>query len=132
MKSGKQRRGELNAKREAKRAAAARKPDPPPDAVLVNLGAMAPDGSYDSPAFVKRGYYVDQPFKCKDCGKQEVWKARQQKWWYEVAKGGRWTAARRCRPCRQKERARREEARKVHLDGLARKNAAHDKPSAQT
>ncbi|TWT77862.1 hypothetical protein Pla123a_16600 [Posidoniimonas polymericola] len=91
--------------------------------LAVDRGRLAPDNSYGVPNFVARGYYLNLPFACKDCGKQEVWNARQQKWWYEVAKGGVWTTAVRCRPCRRQERERREEARRVHLDGLAHKRA---------
>ncbi len=87
----------------------------------VDTTALAPDGSYSVPDFVTRGYYVERPFTCQDCGKAEVWTATQQRWWYEVAKGGVWTTARRCRPCRRQERERRDEARRVHLEGLARK-----------
>ncbi|HEY9601041.1 MAG TPA: zinc-ribbon domain containing protein [Allocoleopsis sp.] len=78
------------------------------------------------PDFVERGYYIDIPFTCKDCGKREVWSASQQKWWYEVAKGGVWTTARRCHPCRQRERERREIARQTHLEGLAHKQAMRE------
>ena len=32
-------------------------------------------------------YYIDQPFTCRVCGKREIWRARDQKWYYEEAKG---------------------------------------------
>ena len=32
-------------------------------------------------------YYVDRPFICRRCGKREIWRARDQKWYYEEAKG---------------------------------------------
>jgi hypothetical protein len=73
------------------------------------------------PEFVTRGYYVDQPFRCKSCGTAQVWTGTQQKWWYESAKGDVWTVAVLCRPCRRRERERKEGARKVHLEGLAKK-----------
>jgi hypothetical protein len=38
-----------------------------------------------------------------------------------VAKGGLWTTARSCRPCRRRERERRGEARRTHLEGVAKK-----------
>ncbi|MEO0796604.1 MAG: zinc-ribbon domain containing protein [Verrucomicrobiota bacterium] len=47
-------------------------------------------------------YYVDYPFTCVDCGKEEVWKAEQQKWYYEEAKGHIDAFAKRCRPCRKR------------------------------
>ncbi|WLD14561.1 zinc-ribbon domain containing protein [Planctellipticum variicoloris] len=63
----------------------------------------------DETHVVERGYYLDQPFTCVDCGKDEVWTATQQKWWYEVAKGDVFTTARRCRICRRRDRERRTE-----------------------
>jgi hypothetical protein len=124
-KSSKQRRAELMAKRKLRRD----KQDADKRATflarhartLVDASKLAPDGSYSAPDFVIRGYYVDQPFTCQQCGKQEVWTATQQKWWYEVAKGGRWTVARLCRPCRRRERERRAESRRTHLEGLSRR-----------
>lgn len=128
MKSGKQRRAELDANRKAKQEKAAAIKRAAARAALerevcVNAAALAPTGSYGWPEFVDRGYYVDEPFTCVDCGKFEVWKASQQKWWYEVAKGDMFTKASRCRACRRVERKRRNEARRVHLEGLARKRA---------
>jgi len=70
----------------------------------VNHERLRPDNSYSTPDFVLRGYYLDRPFTCKDCGKPEVWSGTQQKWWYEVAGGGVWTMATRCRACRRRER----------------------------
>ena len=89
--------------------------------IKVNVDRLAPDNSYGAPEFVKRGYYLDRPFRCRDCGAEQVWTARQQKWWYEVAKGGVWTISSRCGPCRRKERERKETARRVHLEGLDKK-----------
>ena len=67
-------------------------------------------------------FYLDHEFECKDCGKTEVWTGRQQKWWYEVARGEMEQVAVRCRSCRQKENRRKEEARRVHLEGLERRS----------
>ncbi|WP_128003711.1 zinc-ribbon domain containing protein [Piscinibacter defluvii] len=94
--------------------------------VLVNPDNLCPNNSYDTPDFVKRGYYVDRPFTCKSCGVSQVWTETQQKWWYESAKGDVWAVAVLCRPCRRREQARRAAAREVHLSGLAskRRNAA--------
>lgn len=89
--------------------------------VVVNPANLRPTGSYGTPEFVARGYYVDFSFTCKDCGKSEVWSPTQQRWWYEVAKGDVWTVATRCRPCRQRERARRIAAREAAAAGVARK-----------
>jgi hypothetical protein len=71
----------------------------PKGAIPADLSRQAKNNSYDPPHF-----YVDQPFRCVDCGKQEVWTAGQQKWYYEVAKGSIYGRAVRCRPCRQKRR----------------------------
>jgi putative zinc ribbon protein len=124
MKSSKQRRAEIIAKRRqrankrqaiTKEQAQALRPvlGPP-----VNEALLAPNNSYGAPDFVYRGYYVDRPFRCVDCGKEEVWTGAQQKWWYEVAKGFAYSTAVRCRLCRRKERQRRDDARRVHLAGL--------------
>jgi hypothetical protein len=122
MKSGKQRRAELDAKKNARAAkdAAAVRERHIAGGTIVNKSALAPDGNYSVPDFVERGFYVDKPFECIDCGKAEVWKAAQQKWWYEIAKGSVWTTARRCRPCRRKERERKEATRRAQVEGTAR------------
>jgi len=127
IKSGKQKRAEIKAKRKQKTAkilssnklqeARLRPVLGPP----VNESLLAPNNSYGAPDFVYRGYYVDRPFRCVDCGKEEVWTGTQQKWWYEVAKGFAYSTAIRCRLCRRRERSRQDEARRVHLEGLERK-----------
>lgn len=144
MKSGKQRRQEMNLDRAARRAADAalaqaarleerirraaiargeklRSLTSVSKKILVNPANLGPNVSCGWPEFVHRGYYVDLPFTCKTCGIHEVWTATQQKWWYESAKGQVWTVAVLCRPCRVKERARKIAARKEHLEGIERK-----------
>src|SRR4051812_27339732 len=79
--------------------------------VTVDPSALAPGHSYSTPDFVERGYYVDRPFSCRDCGEPQVWTAEQQKWWYEVAKGDVFSTATRCRACRRQARTRKEAAR---------------------
>lgn len=123
MKSSKQRRAEIKAERAEKREklsakarAAARAGE-----VLVNPSLLRPSNSYDIPEFVRRGYYTEFPFLCKDCGKEEVWSPTQQKWWYEVAKGNVFTVAVRCRSCRRREKERKTKARQVSIEGRARK-----------
>lgn len=76
-----------------------------------------------APAFVERGYYVDEDFVCADCGIAGVWTAARQRWWYEVIRGDPWTAARRCARCRRRERERIVAARRAQADGEGR-NAA--------
>ncbi len=80
---------------------ARRRADATRNGVAVNPEALAPFNSYGPPTFVKVGYYVDLPFTCQDCGKEEVWAAEQQKWWYEVAGGSIYSTAARCRACRR-------------------------------
>ena len=130
MKSNKQKRTELAARKarqkdkhkDADHAQIALRPGVlDGEAVRVNVEALAPHNSYGEPDFVTRGLYAPRPFTCRDCGVDEVWTPRQQKWWYEVAKGYVFATATRCRACRRRERDRRAAARKAHLDGLARK-----------
>lgn len=75
------------------------------------LDALAPYNSYGAPYFVDLGYYRDLPFDCVDCGRPQVWRASQQKWWYEVARGDVESTAIRCRACRARERAERGRAK---------------------
>jgi hypothetical protein len=87
----------------------------------VNADLLAPNRSVGWPEFVRRGYYMDIPFTCKACGAGQIWTSHQQKWWYEVAKGDVFRTANRCRACRRRERERRNEARQVHVSGVAEK-----------
>ena len=127
MKSAKQKRTEIKTKKEkrsrkkseklAKADTTAKLAKRPINVVAANVGALAHNNTYGPlPLF-----YVDKPFVCRDCGKAEVWTATQQKWWYEVAKGHIDSHAVRCRPCRRREQQRRAEARRVHMEGLAKK-----------
>ncbi len=68
-------------------------------------------------------FYKDYQFTCRDCGVQQTWTASRQKWWYEEVGGEMESVAIRCRACRVKERERKAEARRIHLEGLARKAA---------
>ena len=128
MKSGKQRRADIKNHRRARaleisRARERRRRPDISGTAPCNPQALAPKPGWSDPLFVICGYYRDTLFKCRDCGKSEVWTATQQKWWYEVAKGDVWTTARRCRSCRRAERERKAEARRIHLEGIARKKA---------
>ena len=125
MSSGKQRRVEIKNRRALRKTKATVKlpPKPPPTGTApVNDALLAPNNSYGAPQFVYRGYYLDLPFTCQGCGKEEVWSATQQKWWYEVAKGFAYSTAKLCRTCRREVRARSDESRRLHLEGMARKN----------
>src|SRR5262249_39656024 len=129
VSSNKQRREELAARsksRAEKQRAAKRKVEIEQMSrrgAIVDTSKLARNRSYGAPEFMSRGYYEDLPFTCQRCGKEEVWAATQQKWWYEVAKGDVWTTAKFCRPCRRYERERRNAARRTHLEGIARKQA---------
>lgn len=129
MKSGKQRRAEIKAARVARVAAGQAHAYIDPRFTIHAAGApcdpsrLAPDNSYGVPDFVTRGCYVDVSFRCVDCGAEGVWTAERQKWWYEVAKGGVWTRANRCRVCRANKRAQREASRAAYFAGMLRKQA---------
>lgn len=118
MKSGKQRKKEIVAKRHEKEIRKAALERRELGTAICNAENLAPYNSYGAPAFVERGHYVDKPFQCRDCGVEEVWRATQQKWWYEVAKGNVETTAIRCRACRRKERQRIAEARRISKEGM--------------
>ncbi len=81
-------------------AEAKRRDGLPPDAIPADLRQQAPNNSYDPPRF-----YRDFEYHCVDCGQPQVWTARQQQWWYEVAKGPIYSGANRCRGCRAAVRA---------------------------
>ena len=122
MKSGKQRRAEIK-KRRRKKAAPYKELDrfdlscKPPSAIMADVEELQhnPSAAYSlMPLF-----YLDMLFVCRDCGSHELWTAKQQKWWYEIAKGSINSVAVRCRSCRKKEQARKAVARRVHLEGIA-------------
>ena len=46
-------------------------------------------------------FYIDRPFICRNCGKREIWKAADQKWYYEEAKGHIDAIAVECHGCRK-------------------------------
>lgn len=101
--------------RAAKARQAARKGRVPTDATKIRAGG------WSGPPIPE--YYEDVSFTCRDCGRSEVWTATQQKWWHEVAGGLLETTAIRCRACRKAERARKDEARRVHAEGIEKKKA---------
>jgi predicted nucleic-acid-binding Zn-ribbon protein len=126
MKSNKQRRAEIMARRALRKRMAAIKKDVvpwPPGNVLVDLPRLAPNNSYGYAChdFVARGYYLPIAFTCRDCGVPEVWSAESQKWWYEEMKGDIFTTAIRCRPCRARERERKQLAKQKTAAGYAKK-----------
>ncbi|GAA5166645.1 zinc-ribbon domain containing protein [Viridibacterium curvum] len=109
MKSGKQRKAEIKSARlrRAARSKAGAIGQPwrlPANVIACNPSQLAHYNSYGQPAFVQRGYYEDQYFRCWDCGASCVWKAERQKWWYEVAQGSVYSIAIRCAACRAAKR----------------------------
>ena len=134
MKSCKKRRAELEAKKKARLAKAAS------DAALlarereaargvpVSFDALELQGSYYMPDFAARGYYLDYHFTCRDCKVADVWTAERQKWWFEVAKKHLNSCPRRCLPCEHREHERKAEARRVHLEGIVRKQQKASTP----
>jgi hypothetical protein len=117
MKSNKQRRAEIKERRldrAGKLAAQLRGQD------VRHLAAGAPAGMeladqdvlarYNNTYGPLPAFYVDRAFTCRDCGIEEVWTAKQQKWWYEVAHGHIDSTAVRCRACRRALREQRERA----------------------
>ena len=122
MKSNKQRRLEIREKRR-KRAekleidTRSNPPKFPDNAVMADWNELSHNNTYGPlPVF-----YMDKPFACVDCGSKELWTAKQQKWWYEVAKGNINTTAIRCLPCRKRIEADKE-AQKRHMEKLASKD----------
>ena len=90
---------------------------PPPGAVRADRNELSHNNTYSRlPRF-----YVDKVVVCRQCGIEEVWPAERQKWWYEVAKGNINTDAVLCRACRESEKQRKEEARRIHMEGLTKK-----------
>ncbi len=138
MTSGKQKRQQLKLDRQSKTekkaaqlklklaAIRAQYMDHAVDQSVLPVGKSLINGCYlhSAPEFIRRGTYLPMHFVCRDCGKDEIWTAAQQKWWYEVAHGDLYSVAVRCRPCRRQEKRRKAEARRVHLQGIAAKASA--------
>jgi hypothetical protein len=51
-------------------------------------------------------FYLDRPFACRRCGKREIWKAKDQKRYYEEAKGHTDAVAVECHACRKAKKQR--------------------------
>ena len=127
MKSGRQRRDEIRARRRMRSAVAKRTSFKPWEPDGIPRGALPADPAkliHDGTYGLRPCFYVDTPFTCVDCGTAEVWTAVQQKWWYEEAKGKIDSRANRCRECRRRRRMRRSQDRRVHIEGLIAKHGA--------
>jgi Probable zinc-ribbon domain len=117
MKSNKQRRAEIKARRLVRAIKKCGAPGylnltiAPCESAPVNRRALARYNSYCMPEFEACAFYTPVAFTCRDCGVNEVWTAKQQKRWYEDWQGPVFSVAQRCRPCRALERARKTAAR---------------------
>lgn len=109
MKSNKQRRIEIKQLRLARAARIERQLASGVAARLLPVAGLEPadtallarfSNSYGLPS-----YYVDRAFRCCDCGSEEVWTAKQQKWWYEIVMASIESRATRCLLCRRARRA---------------------------
>ena len=121
MKSGKQRRLEIKEKRRKKAKTnieidTFNKRDMPKDAIKVNPSNLVHNNTYGLlPLF-----YVDKAYTCRDCRSEEIWTAKQQRWWYETAKGHIDSTAVRCRRCRNIIKEQKLEQKK-HMEEMAQR-----------
>ena len=125
MKSNKQRRLEIKAKRKKK------KEDLKSDSIKMKLKLKLNYVEADLSQLTHNSYveifspssfkYWDKPFKCRVCGKFEIWTAKQQKWWYETAKGLLDSTAVHCKTCRAKLREEKEQHKKYMAEVAKRK-----------
>ena len=72
-----------------------------PSAIPADLSKLAHINTYGE----LPEYYIDRPFLCRQCNKPQIWKAVDQKWYYEEAKGHTDAFAVECRKCRQKRKS---------------------------
>ena len=68
-----------------------------PSACAADVAKLAHINTYGS----LPEYYLDRPFICRSCGKAQIWKAADQKWFYEEAKGHIDAVAVECHDCRK-------------------------------
>ncbi|MEO0797075.1 MAG: zinc-ribbon domain containing protein [Verrucomicrobiota bacterium] len=73
-----------------------------PDKVSQNFGGL-----------IRQAFYTDLEFDCCDCGVRSIWKASDQRWYFEESenKSNIYGRPKRCRPCRLKEKGRKDDAR---------------------
>lgn len=112
MKSNKQRRAEIKAHRLSRAArieARLRAPDRQRGVPLRAAGMEPADqgvlAAHNNTWGPLPEYYLDRAFICRDCGAEEVWTAKQQKWWYETVHASIESTAVRCLACRRARRA---------------------------
>jgi hypothetical protein len=118
MKSNKQRRAEIKQRRLERAAQLVATLGPRSDArrlpAGVRLAGMEPAdldllARHNNTYGLLPSYYLDLAFTCRDCGIEEVWTAKQQKW-CEVIHGHIDSTAVRCRACRRAYREQRQPA----------------------
>jgi hypothetical protein len=113
MKSNKQRRAEIKTRRLERAARLAVQLTTQNALALqtLRLPGMAPAdhellARYNNSYGEMPRYYLDRLFRCRECGAEAVWTARQQKWWYEEMRGSINGIPVRCLACRRARRAR--------------------------
>jgi hypothetical protein len=79
----------------------------PRDAIPVNPDLVNHRNAWGPP----KTYYQSEHFHCVDCGHPQEWLPEDQRWYYETTGAIYDIRAVRCRPCRKKEQARKNEAR---------------------
>ena len=97
---------------------------PPAGAVMADAAQLVHNNTYGFPP----KFYVDRVVACRNCANEEVWPAEQQKWWYEEVKANINSDAVLCRSCRDAEKNRKTEARRVQQEGLVKKAKAKGRP----
>ena len=78
----------------------------------ADVSRLVPNNSYGAAC---KQFYEPVPFRCMDCGKEEIWTARQQKRWYEDCQGRIYSTTTRCLPCRIARRQKLADQRCVQL-----------------
>lgn len=125
IKSGKQRRKEIKEKRLkwAETLAVSLKNKTYAEARLSPLSIVESDHSeltHNSTYGALPNFYADISFICRDCGVTDLWTAKAQKWWYEIAKGSIHSTASRCRACRKILNDKKDQQKK-HMEEMAKK-----------
>ena len=123
MKSGKQKRQEIKEKRRKKAEAHIKVDTCSNVSNMPMIGAIPADHKqleHINTYGMLPNFYVDKPFVCRDCGAKEIWTAKQQKWWYEVAKSHLDSIAVHCRRCRNITKNKKAK-QKQHMEEMAKK-----------
>ncbi|MBH9576678.1 zinc-ribbon domain-containing protein [Inhella proteolytica] len=106
MKSNKQRRQEIKARRH-QRAMAMNTAKPGQRTQAVSADAVPADPAkltHNNTYGLLPRFYLDRPFVCRDCSAEAVWTGTQQKWWYEELQKPIASQAVRCLDCRRARR----------------------------